>query len=161
MQTGSPQTSPLRERLPLIGWTVALAVVLAVILIAWLSYRQVLLINRTTEVHPETLGIWDVAQMQRQLLSLQGAVNGVVAAGTVHDAEAMRLELELVLSRIDILTQGVTGEALAARVPVHFSPVHGELDPAQLSAWILEDGLEVRLNLQLHKYVWGADATGV
>jgi 7-carboxy-7-deazaguanine synthase len=55
----------------------------------------------------------------------------------------------------------VTGEALAARVPVHFSPVHGELDPAQLSAWILEDGLDVRLNLQLHKYIWGSDATGV
>jgi 7-carboxy-7-deazaguanine synthase len=55
----------------------------------------------------------------------------------------------------------VTGEAFATRVPVHFSPVHGELDPAQLSAWILDDGLDVRLNLQLHKYVWGADATGV
>lgn len=55
----------------------------------------------------------------------------------------------------------VTGEAFAKNVPVHFSPVHGELDPAQLSAWILDDGLDVRLNLQLHKYVWGADATGV
>lgn len=50
---------------------------------------------------------------------------------------------------------------LASRAPVHFSPVHGELDPAELSAWILEDGLDVRLNLQLHKYVWGADARGV
>ena len=50
---------------------------------------------------------------------------------------------------------------LASRVPVHFSPVHGELDPAELAKWILDDGLDVRLNLQLHKYVWGADATGI
>lgn len=55
----------------------------------------------------------------------------------------------------------VERERLAARAPVHFSPVHGELEPARLGEWILEDGLEVRLNLQLHKYVWGADARGV
>jgi 7-carboxy-7-deazaguanine synthase len=45
--------------------------------------------------------------------------------------------------------------------PVHLSPVHGELDPRELSAWILRDGLPVRLNLQLHKYIWGADAKQV
>jgi 7-carboxy-7-deazaguanine synthase len=50
---------------------------------------------------------------------------------------------------------------LAERVPVQFSPVHGVLDPRDLAAWILEDGLHVRLNLQLHKYVWGAEAKGV
>lgn len=50
---------------------------------------------------------------------------------------------------------------LEARFPVHFSPVYGQLVPAELSAWILEDGLQVRLNLQLHKLIWGADATGV
>ena len=42
---------------------------------------------------------------------------------------------------------------------VHFSPVHGVLDPQALSAWILEDQLPVRLQLQLHKYIWGADVT--
>lgn len=40
---------------------------------------------------------------------------------------------------------------------VLFSPVWGELDPAELSAWILEDALPVRLNLQQHKYVWGEE----
>jgi 7-carboxy-7-deazaguanine synthase len=55
----------------------------------------------------------------------------------------------------------VRGDDLTARAPVHFSPVHGELGPAELSAWLLEDGLDVRLNLQLHKYVWGADSRGV
>ncbi len=55
----------------------------------------------------------------------------------------------------------VRAKHLASRVPVHFSPVHGQLDPADLAKWILDDGLGVRLNLQLHKYVWGPDATGV
>lgn len=51
---------------------------------------------------------------------------------------------------------------LAARArAVLFSPVHGVLAPADLARWILEDGLLVRLQLQAHKYVWGADARGV
>jgi len=37
---------------------------------------------------------------------------------------------------------------------VLFSPVYERLDPAVLSEWILEDNLTVRLNLQLHKYIW-------
>jgi len=41
------------------------------------------------------------------------------------------------------------------------SPVFGVLDPQVLVAWLLEDQLPVRLNLQLHKYVWGRDTQGV
>jgi 7-carboxy-7-deazaguanine synthase len=44
---------------------------------------------------------------------------------------------------------------------VLFSPVHGALAPRDLAAWILEDALPVRLQLQLHKYIWDADARGV
>jgi len=41
------------------------------------------------------------------------------------------------------------------------SPVFGETDLRQVAGWITESGLKVRLNLQLHKYIWGADARGV
>jgi 7-carboxy-7-deazaguanine synthase len=44
---------------------------------------------------------------------------------------------------------------------VLFSPVHGVLEPATLVTWLLADRLPVRVNLQLHKYVWGKDAQGV
>jgi len=37
---------------------------------------------------------------------------------------------------------------------VLFSPCHGELAGSQLAEWILEDGLQVRFQLQLHKYLW-------
>jgi 7-carboxy-7-deazaguanine synthase len=44
---------------------------------------------------------------------------------------------------------------LLARCPVLFSPVQGELDPQQLAEWILADRLPVRMQVQLHKILWG------
>jgi 7-carboxy-7-deazaguanine synthase len=44
---------------------------------------------------------------------------------------------------------------------VLFSPVHGVLAPPELASWILADRLTVRLQLQVHKYIWGAHARGV
>ena len=41
------------------------------------------------------------------------------------------------------------------------SPVWGELELEDLAAWILEDGLPVRFQVQVHKLIWGAEATGV
>ena len=38
---------------------------------------------------------------------------------------------------------------------VLFSPSHEELDPAELAGWILADRLPVRMQIQLHKYLWG------
>ena len=56
----------------------------------------------------------------------------------------------------------VARHSLIGRVAaVLFSPVHGVLDPKTLAAWILEDKLDVRLQLQTHKYIWGADVRGV
>lgn len=44
---------------------------------------------------------------------------------------------------------------LANRVSdVLFSPSHGELHGRDLAQWILEDNLPVRMQLQLHKYLW-------
>ena len=42
-----------------------------------------------------------------------------------------------------------------------FSPSHEDLSPVELARWILEDGLPVRLQLQSHKYIWGAETRGV
>lgn len=44
---------------------------------------------------------------------------------------------------------------LADRFAVLFSPAWQRLEPARLAEWILADRLQVRLQLQLHKYVWG------
>jgi 7-carboxy-7-deazaguanine synthase len=44
---------------------------------------------------------------------------------------------------------------LASRCGVLFSPSFGQQDAAELAGWILEDRLPVRLQLQLHKLLWG------
>lgn len=44
---------------------------------------------------------------------------------------------------------------------VLFSPVHGVMSPKDLSEWILADRLPVRLQLQIHKHIWGAHVRGV
>jgi 7-carboxy-7-deazaguanine synthase len=38
---------------------------------------------------------------------------------------------------------------------------HCLLDPQQLAEWILEDGLNVRLGLQIHKFIWQPETKGV
>ncbi|MDP2134039.1 MAG: 7-carboxy-7-deazaguanine synthase QueE [Sulfuritalea sp.] len=43
---------------------------------------------------------------------------------------------------------------LFERCTVLFSPVQGQLDPAQLAQWILDDRLPLRFQLQLHKVLW-------
>jgi 7-carboxy-7-deazaguanine synthase len=56
----------------------------------------------------------------------------------------------------------VRERALAERTPnLLASTVFGKLAPRQLVAWVLEDRLPVRVQLQMHKYVWSPDATGV
>ena len=51
--------------------------------------------------------------------------------------------------------------ALAEKAQVLFSPVFGELDPRELAEWILADRLPVRLQIQLHKYLWDPNQRGV
>jgi 7-carboxy-7-deazaguanine synthase len=41
------------------------------------------------------------------------------------------------------------------------SPVFGQTDLQALADWVAASGLAVRMQLQLHKYIWGADARGV
>lgn len=50
---------------------------------------------------------------------------------------------------------------LDSRFSVLISPVFGQVTPRQLADWLLESGLNVRMQLQLHKYVWDPAARGV
>lgn len=44
---------------------------------------------------------------------------------------------------------------------VLISPAWGQIDLASLANWIAESGMNLRMQLQLHKYIWGPDVHGV
>ena len=50
---------------------------------------------------------------------------------------------------------------LESRCLLLFSPAWGLVSPQNLSEWLLEFGIQARLNLQLHKYIWGPRKKGV
>ena len=58
----------------------------------------------------------------------------------------------------DVLRREKLDDKVAA---VLFSPVHGELDPRQLAEWVIADRLPVRVQLQVHKYIWSPTTRGV
>ena len=55
----------------------------------------------------------------------------------------------------------VREHALTERCGVLLSPVFSTLAPRDLAQWVLEDGLRVRMQLQMHKFIWDPDARGV
>lgn len=51
--------------------------------------------------------------------------------------------------------------SLDTRFTVLLSTVFGDLKPVELVDWLLESGLQVRMQLQFHKYIWDRNARGV
>ena len=58
----------------------------------------------------------------------------------------------------DVITKYRLGARVAA---VHLSPAHGVMDLRRLSEWVLADRLPARVQVQLHKYIWGSGTRGV
>jgi len=50
---------------------------------------------------------------------------------------------------------------LIERCNILISPVYGEIEPREMAEWILEDNLNVRLQIQLHKLIWHPEMRGV
>ncbi len=66
----------------------------------------------------------------------------------------------VICNRVDYLWSKAKIDELDLRNRVDeilFSPSHEELKPAQLAEWVLEDALPVRVQIQLHKYLWGTE----
>jgi 7-carboxy-7-deazaguanine synthase len=62
----------------------------------------------------------------------------------------------------DYAREVITNYGLSARTAaIHLSPVHDALSPRTLSEWVLADALPVRVQLQLHKYIWDPATRGV
>lgn len=114
------------------------------------------------EVSLETSGAMDVAPVDPR-------VSRVVDVKTPDSGESARNRLDnlpllgprdqvkiVLCSRSDYeWARDLLREQGALSGPVLFSPSWGQLDPRELAEWILADRLDVRLQVQLHKYLWG------
>lgn len=115
------------------------------------------------EVSLETSGALDISKTDdrvSRVMDLKAPDSGEshrnryenIAALTAHDQVkfviASRRDYDWARFKCDeyALTKKV-GEVL-------FSPVHGEMNPRELAEWILADKLDVRMQVQLHKYLW-------
>lgn len=121
------------------------------------------------EVLVETGGSHDVAVVPegvKVILDVKTPGSGEEHANHYENLQRLRPgdEVKFVLtSRADYDWSRalVEREKLGERTVVLFSPAWGMIDPAELTRWMLEDGTPARLNLQLHKYIWGATKRGV
>jgi 7-carboxy-7-deazaguanine synthase len=100
------------------------------------------------------------------ILDLKSPGSDELSANRWENLELLdeRGEIKLVLTdRVDFdwAVKTIAAHRLAGRWPLLLAPVFGALDPAELAAWILEAHLPARLQLQLHKLIWGAERTGV
>lgn len=121
------------------------------------------------EVLVETGGgvdIHPVDQRVRRIVDVKCPGSGELEGNLWANLDRLRAgdELKFVLAdEADYLFARdlVVERGFGHRLPVHFSVVHGALDPTTLAAWILRDRLPVRLQLQLHKLLWDPRRRGV
>ncbi len=129
-----------------------------------------LLGERSFTVLLETSGALDITgvpQPVHRIVDLKAPGSGEEARNLWSNLEDLRTtdEVKIVLAdRRDYewAREKIEGHDLATRAgAVLLSPVHGELDPARLAEWILQDGLPVVLQLQEHKLLWPGVEKGV
>jgi 7-carboxy-7-deazaguanine synthase len=129
------------------------------------------LIEKGHEVLIETNGSQDISQVDDRcvkIVDVKCPSSGQHARNDLRNLDRMtaRDEIKFVISdRQDYHYARRILDSLGTKPlrnnPVHFSPAFGRLESSVLAGWMLEDHLDVRLHLQLHKVVWGPDRKGV
>ena len=67
-----------------------------------------------------------------------------------------RADYEYAKKTLNLMDPGPVRKTL-----VHFSPALGKIQPNRLAEWILEDHMDVRVHIQLHKIIWPHEQRGV
>ncbi|TNJ38326.1 radical SAM protein [Chlorobaculum thiosulfatiphilum] len=110
-------------------------------------------------VDPRVHAIIDIKAPSSGVAAENCATNFALALDTPE-----RFEFKIVVaSREDYewAKSYIAGHGLPGKCSIIFGPVFGHLEPRLLAEWILRDRLPVRMQLQLHKYIWQPDARGV
>jgi len=127
------------------------------------------LLSLYKHVQLETSGAYDISNVPAEvsvILDIKTPGSGEVARNRWENMKHLRANTEIkfvLTSRADYdwaKTQLVLHN-LANQCTVLMSCSWGSLNPQDLAAWILKDALPVRMQIQLHKVIWGAEAIGV
>jgi 7-carboxy-7-deazaguanine synthase len=117
----------------------------------------------------ETSGAHDVGRVDRRvhiIMDLKCPDSGEQPGNRWENLALLKPadEIKFVLaSRADFdwAAETIRAHELDRRFGVLLSPVFGAVEPVQLAEWLLASGLQVRMHLQLHKYIWDPSARGV
>jgi len=111
----------------------------------------------------ETSGALDVRAVDPRVMRVMDwktPGSGELARNCLDNIEALvpRDQVKFVLcdrTDYDWARDELVKHKLSSRCEVLFSPVQGQLNPSDLADWMLADRLEVRMQIQLHKLLWG------
>ena len=115
------------------------------------------------DVSLETGGALDIGRVDTRvsvILDLKAPGSGEIARNRWDNLALLKPtdEVKFVLcdrADYDWARQVLAEHGIANRCGVLFSPVYSRLNPADLAEWILHDRLPVRMQVQLHKILWG------
>jgi 7-carboxy-7-deazaguanine synthase len=115
------------------------------------------------EVSLETSGAIDISAVDSRVvcvMDLKTPQSGEESKNLYSNIDKLKStdQIKFVIcdrSDYDWSKEKLTEYDLNNQCEILFSPIHGELKPAQLADWIVEDNLPVRMQVQLHKYLWG------
>ena len=113
----------------------------------------------------ETSGALDIAQVDARvsrIMDLKAPASGEADRNHWENLDRLNAGDEIKIVLADEADYEWAKSVLAARrldaiCPVLLSPVAGKLDAKRLAEWVLRDKLPVRVQLQLHKLIWGSE----
>jgi len=125
-----------------------------------------LLCDSGYQVSLETSGALDVSAVDRRvmkILDIKTPASGEAEKNLWSNLDFLNTQDEIKFVLCDepdyIWARKILLEKnLSAKCEVLFSPAQGQMSPADLAGWILRDHLSVRMQLQLHKILWGNEA---
>jgi 7-carboxy-7-deazaguanine synthase len=130
---------------------------------------MMLLCNEGYEVLLETGGSFDISPVDprvKRIMDLKCPSSGMLKKNLYSNLDHLHQtdEVKFVIGTredFDWAVDIIDKYDLTNRCPVLMSVVFGVLEPVTLAEWILESKLNVRFQLQMHKYIWEPEARGV
>ena len=121
------------------------------------------LLSNSYDVSIETSGLLDISNIPEDI----EIVMDIKTPSSNEDSKNIRNNLSII-KKTDVIKfvigsrkdyewskEMITKNSLSNFKNIYFSPVHEALKLSDLADWILRDSLNVTLQLQLHKYIWG------